>query len=393
MIEFSGAKKIPYPPHFLCFRDENDIYLPFEKFIRKQFEATGRVVKDGLDQRFEYFTSYAKIRLPDFITYDPFSFFGHFGSYNVEIRERVRCISAEFGVPMSTQWDSIPYFYPIQIAQFALQHYSRNLTDKPPKVKSIQLDQLIEQEHAMKKDESSVKITSSENGVIIALDDDPSFTVLIFSWIPENDDAAFSVTITDRRSHRTVKLMYKFVEDRRCVWPNIETDDYNEDNRKQEELVFTYSLGKRDHFSFQTIVRDILIDTSKALALVEPVSVRKDGTQNGGLKTGDITLLSLKFYGDCTIRAPIKQQTKAHHEMFLRASEWFLKNQDSQGGWAVPVQRTIADNQLVLAAGWHSAMAQGHALSVLTRAFHATQDSRFIEAGEKALHLFNKVKH
>ena len=75
--------------------------------------------------------------------------------------------------------------------------------------------------------------------MIIALDDDPSFTVLIFSWIPENDDAAFSVTITDRRSHRTVKLVYKFVEDRRCVWPNIETDDYNEDNRKQEE-VYTY---------------------------------------------------------------------------------------------------------------------------------------------------------
>ncbi len=29
---------------------------------------------------------------------------------------------------MSTQWASDPYFYPIQIAQYALQHYSRNTT-------------------------------------------------------------------------------------------------------------------------------------------------------------------------------------------------------------------------------------------------------------------------
>lgn len=29
------------------------------------------------------------------------------------------------GVPLSTQWSVVPYFYPIQIAQYALQHYSR----------------------------------------------------------------------------------------------------------------------------------------------------------------------------------------------------------------------------------------------------------------------------
>jgi hypothetical protein len=31
---------------------------------------------------------------------------------------------------MSTQWGPDPYFYPIQIAQYALQHYSRNFTGK-----------------------------------------------------------------------------------------------------------------------------------------------------------------------------------------------------------------------------------------------------------------------
>lgn len=32
------------------------------------------------------------------------------------------------GVPMSIQWNPIPYYYPIQIAQFSLQHYSRYIT-------------------------------------------------------------------------------------------------------------------------------------------------------------------------------------------------------------------------------------------------------------------------
>lgn len=77
--------------------------------------------------------------------------------------------------------------------------------------------------------------------------------------------------------------------------------------------------------------------------------------------------------------------------MFLLSAEWFLANQDEQGGWPVPVQRSIAEQQLVLQAGWHSAMAQGHALSVLSRAYNATKDPRFIEAGKRGLQLFKMV--
>lgn len=35
---------------------------------------------------------------------------------------------------MSTQWGTQGYFYPIQIAQYALSHYSKNLTEHPPSV-------------------------------------------------------------------------------------------------------------------------------------------------------------------------------------------------------------------------------------------------------------------
>lgn len=39
------------------------------------------------------------------------------------------------GVPISTQWGPQGYFYPIQIAQYGLSHYSKNLTEKPPDIK------------------------------------------------------------------------------------------------------------------------------------------------------------------------------------------------------------------------------------------------------------------
>ena len=39
------------------------------------------------------------------------------------------------GVPISTQWGPQGYFYPIQVAQFGLSHYSKNITDEEPRVK------------------------------------------------------------------------------------------------------------------------------------------------------------------------------------------------------------------------------------------------------------------
>ena len=37
-------------------------------------------------------------------------------------------------MPLSTQWGPQGYFYPIQIAQYGLSHYSKNLTEKPPHI-------------------------------------------------------------------------------------------------------------------------------------------------------------------------------------------------------------------------------------------------------------------
>lgn len=42
------------------------------------------------------------------------------------------------GVPVSTQWDTRGHYYPIQIAQFGLSHFSKNLTEGAPSVINIE---------------------------------------------------------------------------------------------------------------------------------------------------------------------------------------------------------------------------------------------------------------
>ena len=80
----------------------------------------------------------------------------------------------------------------------------------------------------------------------------------------------------------------------------------------------------------------------------------------------------------CSVTLHINQCSSAHSTQFLIAADWFVFNQDEAGGWSVPVERSIADKKLVLAPGWHSAMAQGHAISVLVRAHGRTAEQKCV---------------
>lgn len=126
--------------------------MPFS-FIRDYFEVYGSLNTMGKGPpKFEWNHSNAKINYPKG-TYDPKGIFMYFENYNVEVtfhmqskriklevnyffsflsenkeyflqvRDRVKCISASEGVPVSTQWEPQGYYYPTQIAQFGLSHY------------------------------------------------------------------------------------------------------------------------------------------------------------------------------------------------------------------------------------------------------------------------------
>uniref|UniRef100_A0A915DPX6 Heparosan-N-sulfate-glucuronate 5-epimerase n=1 Tax=Ditylenchus dipsaci TaxID=166011 RepID=A0A915DPX6_9BILA len=379
-----------------CLKEKDDIYLPF-KFIKKQFDVSGKLKQDDI---FEYFTSYSKVMVPESNTYNVFGPFGHFATYNVETRDRVRCINAQYGVPMSTQWDTTPYFYPIQIAQFALQHYSRNRTEEEPKIHIVDIlssNTKLSQETRQKKFRKDGFLNAKFDGdlennvqVAIPLNNQRDLSVLLFSWKPLSTDTWFSLQLLNVSTSKHITLNYKHTDDDRCLWQDDEPEDYLQQQKKdsQKQLVFTSSLGQFSNTSgFQNVVLDSVVETSKAFSLL---SCSTKDHCSVVLKTGDVMFVSLTFHGPLEIRLPVKQQSTAHYDQFLNSCDWFLKSQNAEGGWAVPVERTIADDRLVLKAGWHSAMAQGHAISVLVRGYHLTRRTEFVDSVQKALKLFTK---
>lgn len=81
-------------------REGGEVYLPFS-WLEKYFEVYGKVVQyDGYD-RFEFSHSYSKVysqREP----YNPSGVFMSFEGYNVEVRDRVKCISGVEGKQNTT---------------------------------------------------------------------------------------------------------------------------------------------------------------------------------------------------------------------------------------------------------------------------------------------------
>jgi len=77
----------------------------------------------------------------------------------------------------------------------------------------------------------------------------------------------------------------------------------------------------------------------------------------------------------------IKKDDKDKRQ-FLILCNWLLEHQDESGGW------DTWQAYLGLQYSKYSAMTQGQALSVVSRALKLTDDSRFRQAAEKAFNLF-----
>ncbi|KAM3719881.1 D-glucuronyl C5-epimerase [Dirofilaria immitis] len=371
---------------YQCYEDEftNEVYFPFNVFLKIHFDVSGKIFKGSksMARHFEWSTSHSRVRFPDFIHYDYRGAFGHFASYSVETRDRVRCISAQYGVPLSTQWSTVPYFYPIQIAQYALQHYSR-FKNAPSSIAFLK-GATAEEWHDNtlggngfkldfdgKANSTKIQINATDHGVSLSLDGDPTFSILSFFWLADVD-GSFTISLKLIYNQKIIRLHYIHSDNNQCVWRDKQASksDYN------------YSLGtKPNPNEWRWICRDLLVDAGRALA---STSSKKDTIL---LHPGDVILDSITFRGHSIIR-DLKQRSSAYLEHFLIAADWLANNQDEYGGWSVPVERSIADKRLILPAGWHSAMAQGHALSVLTRAYVVTNDAKYLQIAKRALRLF-----
>ena len=144
---------------------------------------------------------------------------------------------------------------------------------------------------------------------------------------------------------------------------------------KGKDIIYGLSenrIGKWIHFS-----RDIDSDLLKGLSL--KCSKHR--------KTKELTITEIKIRGHGWVDN-VTVQSAAHMDHFYNGAKWFVNHQDSRGGWPIMVTRTLIPGVMELPPGWYSAMAQGHGISTLVRAYLKSSDKAYLTAAIKALDLF-----
>ncbi|NXB29075.1 GLCE epimerase, partial [Eulacestoma nigropectus] len=359
-------------------REGAEVFLPFS-WVEKYFQVYGRISQSDGNERFEFSHSYSKVyaqRAP----YRPDGVFMSFEGYNVEVRDRVKCISGVEGVPLSTQWGPQGYFYPIQIAQYGLSHYSKNLTERPPHVEVYETagdgiengigngngngDWTVPKGCSLgtvwdKSRLSNVKQFScpeASEGVSLELNNGRDFIISFDLKFLTNGSVSVVLETTERNQLFTVH----YVSNTQLI-------------ALRDRDIF-YGIGARTGWS--TLTRDLLTDLRKGVGLSNTKAVKQ--TKIMPKRVLRLVARGRGFLDNVTVSAT------AHMAAFFAASRWLLRNQDERGGWPIMVTRKLGEGFKSLDPGWYSAMAQGQAMSTLVRAYLLTKEPAFLGAALRA---------
>ncbi|KAK8779584.1 hypothetical protein V5799_019071 [Amblyomma americanum] len=137
-----------------------------------------------------------------------------------------------------------------------------------------------------------------------------------------------------------------------------------------------YGIGTRR--SWMRLTRDLAVDLVKGLSFGQ----RKMAARPRNLRVHSIVLRGYGLIDNLTLT------TSAHEAHFFDAAEWLVQHQDDTGGWPIHVTRRLSNGMLELEPGWYSAMAQGQAMSVLTRAYLRTGQRQFLDVALHAIAPF-----
>lgn len=349
--------------------NEASVYIPFS-LIHKYFEINGKLVAGSKNQYFEWSHSYSKIFYPD-EPYNPIGKFLWFVNYNVEIRERVKCISAIEDVPITTQWYAKGHFYPTQISQYGLSHFNKNLSEPMPKqITLFQDGHLIANCSSQPEilalqiaDEGFLHIEGNNKTTIYLPANDAPNYLIIDTNLRINSNSTISIYIADLSNQQEFALNYATIDSHLLLSPKTAV----------------YGLGsKRINSVWFQMTRNLLVDLFKG------------GLISNRKRSNNYRIVRIEFYGKIDIRK-LSILTAAHDRFARAAGEWLVRNQNSLGGWDIKVKRRLQKSTggtLILKEGWHSAMAQGQAISLLTRLYSVTEEAKYLDAAKKALAVF-----
>ncbi|CAD5115988.1 DgyrCDS4924 [Dimorphilus gyrociliatus] len=321
-------------------------------------------------QAFSFQHSYSRVIEPE-SQHTPSGPFMTFKFYNVEIRDRVKCVSAVDGVPISTQWGSQGHYYPIQIAQYGLSHYSKYLASNEESRKSTFLENgkfsnLWNVHSCETNSNKEILSYKCDNSGSISMPIDSSLKYEHFSVDWKISKNSTLLLVVEVKGGETFNLYY--VQSNTLI-------------KSRGNNIF-YGFGKKSSGSdWFKLTRNIAIDVLKGMILRKPKKMKK---KNKIL----VNLLKIQFFGNGAIDN-MTLSNQAHLDYFYYASKWLLLNQDKSGGWPINVDRNLANGELELSAGWYSAMAQGQAMSLLCRAYSRTGKKEYLEAAKKAAFILS----
>ncbi|CAG2109560.1 unnamed protein product [Medioppia subpectinata] len=138
-----------------------------------------------------------------------------------------------------------------------------------------------------------------------------------------------------------------------------------------------YGMGTES--MWKSLNRDLNIDLQKGLNI---------GEKKLTVKTRNTQLIRLVMNGKAMIDN-IRLMASAHEAYAKTAGDWFVANQKPNGGFSIDVNRKLSNGALQLKSGWYSGMAQGQAISLLTRLYTHTLDHKYLLCAKNALNLFD----
>lgn len=356
-----------------CRQETSDTFIPFS-FVKKYFEVYGKLATVKGHKQLEWSHSYSKVYKPAG-KYDSASVFMHFSNYNVETRDRVKCISAIEGVPISTQWEDSGYYYPVQVAQYGLSHFSKNLTEPRPNVRTMEDGYAVQakwqspkggfiRRHFNASLQTHVVEFNSRSSSGISLRLKPG-AELVLSLDILFQGTSGSLTIYLENKDKKGELFPVIFS---CSSTLIEVED----------RTTIYGLGSCQKWT--KLTRDLFIDLLKGHVL----SGRGKKLTRSKWRLANMTLKGSGLLDNLTV------STSDHTSMFYSSADWLVRHQDVKGGWPIQVRRKMASGLIDLAPGWYSAMGQGQAMSLLMRAFNQSGRREYFDAAVKGMLPFNK---
>lgn len=216
-----------------------------------------------------------------------------------------------------------------------------------------------------------------DNAITLALDHVLDLVISIDLMLKPN--SSLMVTLQHRETKVTHRIHYVVGDTMLTV---------QDDN-------FFYGLGTTT--TWRHVTRDLLTDLTKgiqaaaaannAVASANHVSPIGEKTKRKNRRT-EIKVIEIAWQGAGAFDN-ITFSTSEHIAQFYDAAEWFVRHQDAKtGGWPNPVKRKLSEFA-ELKAGWYSAMGQGHAISLLARAYHHSKGNmRYLKAAINGIKPF-----